>query len=365
MNILEAKKLLLTCPGATIQENIDYIGMTQAELAMRMGRSKEKLNELINGKAAITQDTAIKLEYVLGIPSDFWLALEKKYQEDLLKIERLEFLQSCQAWLKRFPIKKMKQLKVLPEIDDKAMLVESLLKFFRVASPKEWDDVYRNLPLAFKIQASINTEKEAISVWLRYGEIQAEKIPLNAFDKKGFKEHLYVAQEISYKQAENWQVQLQDFCANYGIALVYTPCISKAPIYGATRWIKTHTTPILQISDCNKDVASFWFTFFHECGHIILHGKKDIFMEGIEGIQQDATKEQQADDFSIETLLPKLHLKELTMQKKITLDDIQTYSDKFNINKGILVAQLLRQKAVNFKEKNAQMFIEKIALECS
>ncbi|NBP06535.1 MAG: HigA family addiction module antitoxin, partial [Bacteroidetes bacterium] len=54
----------------------------------------EKLNELINGKAAITQDTAIKLEYVLGIPSDFWLALEKKYQEDLLKIERLEFLQS-------------------------------------------------------------------------------------------------------------------------------------------------------------------------------------------------------------------------------------------------------------------------------
>lgn len=71
MDTLKAKKLLINYPGVTIQENIDYIGMTQAELAMRMGRSKEKLNELFNGKAAITQDTAIKLEYVLGIPSDF------------------------------------------------------------------------------------------------------------------------------------------------------------------------------------------------------------------------------------------------------------------------------------------------------
>lgn len=90
MNILEAKKALLNCPGDTIQENIDYIGMSQAELALRMGRSKEKINELIKGKSAITQDTAIKLEYVLNIPSEFWLGLEKKYQEELLKIEKME-----------------------------------------------------------------------------------------------------------------------------------------------------------------------------------------------------------------------------------------------------------------------------------
>jgi len=87
MTDLEAKKLLLSCPGDTIQEHIDAIGMSQAELAERLGRSVPKLNELIKGKAPITKDTATKLEYVLGIPAGFWLNLESNYQVELLEIE--------------------------------------------------------------------------------------------------------------------------------------------------------------------------------------------------------------------------------------------------------------------------------------
>ena len=79
MNNLEAKKALLSCPGDTIQDTIDEIGMSQAELAERLGRSIPKLNELIKGKAPITKDTATKLEYVLGVPANFWLSLERNF----------------------------------------------------------------------------------------------------------------------------------------------------------------------------------------------------------------------------------------------------------------------------------------------
>lgn len=86
MTDLELKKSLLTCPGDTIQEHIDHIGMSQAELAERLGRSIPKLNELIKGKAPITKETATKLEFVLGVPANFWLNLERTYQDELLEL---------------------------------------------------------------------------------------------------------------------------------------------------------------------------------------------------------------------------------------------------------------------------------------
>ncbi|MBL0026952.1 MAG: helix-turn-helix domain-containing protein [Saprospiraceae bacterium] len=108
MDTLQLKKSLLSTPGERIQEHIDFTGMSQAELAERLGRSVPKLNELIKGKAPITKETASKLEFVLGVPASFWLNLEKIYQEELLQIEQLEFLETCKSWVSGFPIVALK-----------------------------------------------------------------------------------------------------------------------------------------------------------------------------------------------------------------------------------------------------------------
>ena len=108
MTDLQIKKSLLSCPGDSIQEHIDHIGMSQAELAERLGRSVPKLNELIKGKAPITKETATKLEYVLGVPASFWINLERTYQDELLEIEQMEYLEQCQEWVSSFPLAKMK-----------------------------------------------------------------------------------------------------------------------------------------------------------------------------------------------------------------------------------------------------------------
>ncbi len=105
-------------------------------------------------------------------------------------------------------------------------------------------------------------------------------------------------QEISYRHSDNWLEELQQLCASFGVALVYTPSIAKAPIYGATRWIKNNSIPIIQLTDREKDCHAFWFTFYHELGHILYHGKKDIFIEGIDSIQPDKEKEDEADAFA-------------------------------------------------------------------
>lgn len=360
MNNLEAKRALLSCPGDTIQETIDTIGMSQAELAERLGRSIPKLNELINGKAPITKDTALKLEYVLDIPVSFWINLERRYQDELLEIEQLEFLEECEEWLKAFPIPAMKKLNLLPNTNDKPILVESLLKYFRVASPTQWSQIYKDTSLAFKIELKHTAEPEAISVWLRLGELQAEQITISSFDKKKIRARLDEIKTLSYKLPKNWMSELQQICAESGITLVYTPCISKAPIYGATRWIKNNSIPLMQITDRRKDHNAFWFTFYHELAHILYHGKKEIFIDGLDSISLDTEKEEQADAFSARMLLSEKERNELFKHPAFDKVMILSFSEIFRKHPGIIVAQLQREGLVQYNDVRLNKLKEKV-----
>jgi HTH-type transcriptional regulator/antitoxin HigA len=68
-------------PGEYLAEEIEARGMTQKELARRMGRPLNAINEIIKGKKAITAETALQLETVMSeIPARFWLNLETDYQ---------------------------------------------------------------------------------------------------------------------------------------------------------------------------------------------------------------------------------------------------------------------------------------------
>src|SRR6267154_1328950 len=101
-NIIETTKATLSPPGDTIQETIDAIGMSQTELAERMGRPKEKVNDIIKGREPISTATAFQLEKVLGIPAGFWINRENEYRKMLFELEQQEFLEQCKEWLQEF-----------------------------------------------------------------------------------------------------------------------------------------------------------------------------------------------------------------------------------------------------------------------
>ena len=60
--------------------------MSQTELAKRMDRPVKTINEIVQGKAAITAETALQLEQVLHIPASFWLKREQQYREFLARL---------------------------------------------------------------------------------------------------------------------------------------------------------------------------------------------------------------------------------------------------------------------------------------
>lgn len=363
MTDLELKKTLLSCPGDSIQEHIDAIGMSQAELAERLGRSIPKLNELIKGKAPITKETATKLEYVLGVPASFWLKLERQHQDELLEIEQMEELEQCKDWVSGFPLPALKKLGIIPETRDKTEIAGSLLKFFRVASPLQWSNIYEGSSLAFKIELRHTSEPQAISVWLRLGELQAEHVNVTTFDKKALRNQLDVFKEISFNQSKNWMEDLQNLCAQCGVALVYTPCIAKAPIYGATRWIKNNNIPLIQITDRQKDYNAFWFTFYHELAHILYHGKKEIFIEGLKNISPDKEKENEADGFASRMLLSDKERNEIFQYPNFDQDLILHLSQKFRKHPGIIVAQIQREYNHLYKDISLNSLKTKVVFD--
>lgn len=344
---LELAKSLLSPPGDTIQEHIDFIGMSQAELAERMGRPREKINDLIKGREPLTIPTAFQLEKVLGIPASFWMNSEKSYRKELYELHQQEELEKEKDWLGAFPVNEMRKFGWLPDTREKHILVDSLLRFFGVATPHEWEYIYvkAEVSVAFRVSLAHTQSPHAISAWLRKGEIQAKEIDIAEFDKKRFKDALAEIKDLAFLMPDDFTHQLQSICARCGVAVVFTQNLPKAPVSGATRWF--HNKPIIQLSGRFKTHDHFWFSFFHEAAHIILHGKKDIFLENVEGTKIDQEKEEEANDFAAKVLIDDRNWQEIKNSLPLMPLEIERYAKIFRVAPGTIVGRLQHENLVS------------------
>lgn len=83
---------------------------------------------------------------------------------------------------------------------------------------------------------------------------------------------------------------------NVGVKLVFTDTLSTAPVKGCAGYISG--IPCIQLAKKFESEADFWNTLFHEIGHLLFHGKKDIFMENVNYGDKDPYKEKEADEFA-------------------------------------------------------------------
>jgi HTH-type transcriptional regulator/antitoxin HigA len=130
---------------------------------------------------------------------------------------------------------------------------------------------------------------------------QAEKINTGTYDLLNFKSALQEIKNVLVKQPQDFTAQLQLICASFGVIVVFTPCLPKTNIHGSTRGLNDN--PLIQLSNFNSRNDVFWFTFFHEAGHIVKHRKKDVFVEGLEMTKEELIKEQEADEFATKYIL--------------------------------------------------------------
>jgi len=349
---LELAREMLSPPGDTIQETIDTLGMSQNELAERMGRPTKTVNEIIKGKEAITPLTAVQLERVLGIPANFWLERERLYVQALTAIEHEQKLDIwAQTWPIQFPIKALQKLNWIPKVESPAKMVAALLSFFGVATPDEWTSVYIGEQLNtsyYRISLAHLTQHGALSAWLRKGELQAKELNVKPFDQKKFSGNLLTIRNLVRQHPIDFKEQLQRICAEAGVAVVFTHCLPKTNVSGVARWIGQ--TPLIQLSGRYKSNDHFWFTFFHEAGHILKHGKKDFFIEGVEGLSMDPEKEQEANEFAANYLVPSRDYKNFVAQGDFSKTAILRFADLVETHPAVVAGRISREGYMLYSE---------------
>lgn len=322
-------------PGATLREALEEKGISQADLAVRTGMAEKTISQIINGVASITYETAEKLEFALGIPARFWNKRELAYREAIARAEASKRLSESTGWLEQVPVKVLKERGLVPSDAEGVDLVRLVLKFFGVSSVEAWRAAWEQPAAQYRGKAVQEKKPGHVAAWLRMGDLQAEGISTSPFDAVEFKRALADIRKLTLRPASEWKSSMTELCAAAGVAFVITKEIAGAAISGATRW-QTKDKAIIQLSLKYKTDDQFWFTFFHEAGHVLLHGKKQVFVDF--GLTGDSDDEVEANAFAADFLIPPDAARQLP--KLRTRAHIRDFAQTIGIAPGIVVGRM-------------------------
>ncbi len=333
-------------PGRTLEETIDALGMDQRELATRTGLSAKHVNLMMKGKAPITYDTANLLERVTGVSARMWNNLESNYREQLVRLEEKKRLEKDLAWLKGIPTAELIKRGKIERHRDKALLLREVLRFFGVASVSAWKGLWGSPKFSLRKSPAFKGLPGAMATWLRLGELEAQVTKYQPFDKSKFRVALAEIRCLTIELPEAFVPEMKKLCAAAGVAVVLVPEIRGAPASGATQWLTPNKAMIL-LSLRYKSNDQFWFSFFHEAGHILNDGKKQVFIDN--GKSSDE-RDKRADRFAADYLIPPQRAAELNRLRSWAA--IEEFAKSVGIAPGIVVGRLQRQGIIGYNRFN-------------
>ena len=325
-------------PGEYLTEVAEDMGMSQAELARRMGRPVQAISEIANGIKSITPDTALQLEQVLGVPAHIWTGLEAEYQLTKARGEAAEQVEHETDLAVGFPYPEIAKLGWVKTTRKRSEKVMELRRFFGVASLHNLPGVRAYAP-AFRQSARPEVSHEALVAWLRGGALEAEKIETQQFDSVKARAALQAIRHLTKEEPKVFLPALKQELAEAGIAFVLLPHFPKTYTNGSTFWL-TPTKAVLMMTIRGSWADIFWFSLFHELGHILLHDKRHTFLE--DGIDDPSWKkqEEEADVFAQKTLIPPASYRSFVKAGNINTTSIASLADEIDIAPGIIVGRL-------------------------
>ncbi len=333
----EFKPRWSSAPGVTILDALQERGISVQEFSNRLGQVGSSVEALLEGRAPITLGLARELSRVIGGSVEFWLARDFQYRDDIGRLRQDEE----REWLGMLPVGDMIRFGWLRPIPHPAIEPQACLKFFGVSDLSTWRERYAGImdAAAFKTTRAFESRPGAVAAWLRQGEIQAQGISCNDWDRTRFLEALRLARKLTrQKDPAKFLPRLVRYCAEAGVAVVIVRAPAGCRASGAT-FFRPDNRAVLSLSFRYLSDDHFWFTFFHEAGHLLLHGRDRIFIEDAGLTQLREVEEGEADAFSAEWLVPRT-LRDEMMRLAPRTEDVLRFSAKAGVAPGVIVGQL-------------------------
>lgn len=334
-------------PGEVLAEALEEREWSQSELARRMGRPIKTINEIVNAKSAVTPETALQLELVLGIPASIWTSLEATYRQHLAEQRAFASFADHEHWLKSFPLKDLTQQGLLDSDRAVGRQVAQMLGFFEVGSPEIWEERWAAPAVAFRQSPAFRGSVPARAAWLRWGEILASQVDLLPFDATQARvaaEKVRALTRVAPLQAALDDAQFE--FSRAGIALVVVPEFEGTRLSGAARWLGP-SAAIVQLSLRHKTDDHLWFSCMHEVGHLLDRPHVDFLDGDGEGLAQDEDAETRANVFARDLLIDPRPFEAFLDGGVFDDASVRAFAKRLGVAPGIVAGRLENEGRVN------------------
>ena len=346
-----------SAPGDTIMDILREQDISEECFASLMSLTTEDTRALLQGRSTVSIAVARRLSSVLGASVEYWMARDHQFRRDSRRLQESE-----ERWLRKLPLGDMVRFGWLSPSPLPSEELSACLGFFGVSSIFQWQENYGSLQemAAFRSSPTFDSRHESVAAWLRQGEIEADGIECGPWNSGRFQESLSQIRPLTrQKDPSRFIPELQEICSENGVAVVIVRSPGGCRASGATRFI-SNSKAILQLSFRYLTDDQFWFTFFHEAGHVLLHGERNFFasaLEGrkpwiLEGAEVPVTQEEQeANDFAAATLIPQQFQEEL-LSLPIDRRALIRFSYSVGVSPGVVVGQLQHSGRVRYNQLN-------------
>ena len=328
-------------PGDTINAVLKLRGLSLDVLSNAASLSAVEAAQIVTGARAIDQKLAIYLAATIGSTPKFWLERERQFRATLNRIRKDQ--PELQAWFNKFPLRLMVEKGWVEQPESSQQAPFNLLDFFDVENVEEWRSKYASRlgSIKFRTSASFQNDVATTSAWIRRGELLAEAIPCAKWDREGFSRQLIRMKQLTLEaDPKLFLPALTEQCAAYGVRVVVVRSIKGCAASGATCIENDKALMLLSARFLSDD--QFWFSFFHEAGHLVLHGH-GLVVEG-EGASSPE-QEAQADQFARRTLLDPESSSSLSALA-LNRFSIARFARHCGISRGIVVGMLQHDKRI-------------------
>lgn len=327
----------VSAPGETIADVLRERHLPPFAFARQIGYPPEQMNELLHGRAVLSTDTAQLLSTHLGASREFWLRRESQYRADLARLHKGSAVGP--EWLRELPLGDMIRWQWVEQKPNTAEQTAACLDFFGVPDETVWRSVYgvSSEMAAFRTSRTFDSRPGAVAAWMRKGELAAQDIRCKAWNRDQFLAALSRIRSLTrQKDPQRFVQALTETCAECGVAVVILRAPSGCRASGATRFLSP-SKALLLLSFRYLSDDHFWFTFFHEAAHLILHGEEALFIEADEML--DSSQEDEANSFAEEVLIPAAFRSELA-RLSLTSREVIRFAVRVGVAPGIVVGQL-------------------------
>ncbi|NMA06373.1 MAG: HigA family addiction module antidote protein [Ruminococcaceae bacterium] len=339
-------------PGETLREILEDRGMSQKELALRVGLTEPYISSVINGQKAISVSLAKKLEYALGIDAGFWINLQANYDKELADFEDFNEISDEElAILKKLNdiAEYLKQLGFIEPETHGSLLVVQLRKLLNVSNLKQIPAVSQ--AGAYRLAKATNVDPYVLFTWLRMSDLLIENQQIEQeLDIDKLKRKIPQIKELMFKNFAEVQSRLKSYLAECGIKFSIVKNFRGAPVQGVIKKNDDGTLSLI-MTNRKKFADIFWFTLFHEIGHIINGDIEDKLID-YDFVESDA--EDKANEYAANILIEAEKYDGFVKKGDYSLAHIKGFCVEQKIPPYVLIGRLHREKRLEYHQHSAE-----------